>query len=93
MSTKFDAINKGDLKKFDGKKAKIVVNGGGMAADGEIWVNEGGDVVFLTDSNLARSILESATPKPPYSRAYIFYYDCDPDTFITNEYIRSVEIL
>ena len=29
MSKRFDAINKADLKKFDGRKAKIVVNGKG----------------------------------------------------------------
>lgn len=93
MPQKFDAINKGDLTKFDGKKARILVNGWGQPTDGEFWVNGDGHVVFLTDADLSRTILEPADPRAPYAHAYVFYYSDDPDTFITNEYVASVEIL
>ena len=93
MSQKFTSISKGDLKKFDGRKARIVTRASGIEAEGAIFVY-GGMVIFVTDKTGLEEDLDRADIiRKEYADGFDLYYQDDPDDLVTNHLVKEIEIL
>lgn len=93
MSQKFASISKGDLKKFDGRKARIVTRASGIEVEGEIYVHEE-MVIFVTDKTGLEEDLDRADwIRKPYNDGFDLYYMDDPDDLVTNRLVKEIEIL